>query len=192
MIDAVWFFMIFFGIVLSLVNGNAESVMSSAIKGAESAVGLTIGLIGVICIWCGIMKIAEKSGLTALIGRALMPFMRLVFPDIPPGHPAMGFIIMNLSSNMLGLSNAATPFGIKAMQEMKRADQNGKRASDSMVMFLVVNSTCIQLVPSTVISIRAAAGSRNPSEIILPTILSTLAAAIFGVLSCKLLRRHYE
>lgn len=192
MINTIWFFMIFIGIFLSLLNGSAGAVADAAAKGAQDAVTLTIGLMGVICLWCGIMKVAEKSGLTRVIGRIMTPFMRLIFPDIPQKHPAMSSVIMNLASNMLGLSNAATPFGIKAMEEMQKLNHSKDKATNSMVTFLVINSACVQIVPATVISIRSAAGSKNPSEIIITTIISTVMAAAAGLISCKLLEKHYE
>lgn len=192
MINAIWFFMIFIGLFLSFLKGNTESVMNAAINGGVSAVELTIGLIGVICIWSGIMKVAEKSGLTDILGKILHPVMRRLFPELPSKHTSISAIIMNMASNMLGLSNAATPFGIKAMEEMQKLNRNSDRATNSMVTFLVVNSACIQLIPATVISIRAAAGSKNPSEIILTTLISTLAAVIVGVISCKLLEKYYN
>lgn len=192
MINVIWFFMIFIGLFLSFLRGNLESVMSASINGGISAVELTIGLIGVICIWTGIMKVAEKSGLTAILGKMLHPVMRLLFPELPKKHPSVSAIILNMASNMLGLSNAATPFGIKAMEEMQKLNGEKSRATNSMVTFLVVNSACIQLIPATVISIRASAGSKNPSEIIITTLISTLAAAVVGIISCKLLERHYN
>lgn len=190
MINTIWFFMIFTGILLSFLNGSAGAVADAASKGAQDAVTLTIGLMGVICLWCGIMKVAEKSGLTRVIGKIMAPLMKIIFPEIPLKHPAMSSIIMNLASNILGLSNAATPFGIKAMEELQKLNGSKDRASNSMVTFLVINSACIQLVPATVISIRSAAGSKNPSEIILTTIISTSMAAIAGLISCKLLERY--
>lgn len=192
MINTIWFFMIFTGILLSFLNGSAGAVADAASKGAQDAVTLTIGLMGVICLWCGIMKVAEKSGLTRVIGKIMTPLMKIIFPEVPSKHPAMSSIIMNLASNILGLSNAATPFGIKAMEELQKLNGSKDRASNSMVTFLVINSACIQLVPATVISIRSAAGSKNPSEIILTTIISTSMAAIAGLISCKLLERYYE
>jgi Uncharacterized membrane protein, required for spore maturation in B.subtilis. len=191
MINTIWFFMIFIGLLLSFVNGSADAVTNAATKGAESAVTLTIGLMGIICLWCGIMKIAEKSGLTRIIGKAMTPLMKFLFPEIPARHTAMSSIVMNLASNLLGLSNAATPFGIKAMEEMQKLNPEKERATNSMVTFLVVNSSCVQVIPATVISIRSAAGSKNPSEIIITTIISTIMAAIVGVISCKLLEKNY-
>jgi spore maturation protein A len=191
MINIIWFFMIFAGLFLSFVKGNTAAVTDAALGGAVSAVELTIGLIGVICLWTGIMKIAEKSGLTDIIARLVRPVIKAFFPDIPGRHPAISAIIMNMASNMLGLSNAATPFGIKAMEELQKLNHEKDRATDSMVMFLVINSACLQLIPATVISIRSAAGSKNPTEIIITTIISTLAAAAVGVISTKLLQKHY-
>lgn len=191
-INILWFFMIFIGLILSFAKGNTGAVMNAAISGGVSAVEITIGLMGVICIWSGVMKVAEKSGLTDIIGKILRPFIKLLFPGIPSKHPAASSIIMNLASNMLGLSNAATPFGIKAMGELQKINGMKERASDAMVMFLVINSACIQLVPAAVISLRAAEGSRNPYEVIITTIISTAIAALVGIISCKLLEKHYE
>lgn len=192
MINIIWFFMIFAGFFLSFLKGNIDSVMSAAIKGGVSAVEITIGLVGVICIWSGIMKIAEKSGLTQIIGKILMPFIRRLFPEIPYKHSAVSAIIMNLSSNMLGLSNAATPFGIKAMEELQKLNPEKERASDAMVMFLVINSACVQIIPATVISLRSAAGSKNPSEIIITTFITSIIALCVGIISCKLLQNDYK
>ncbi|KPU43077.1 spore maturation protein A [Oxobacter pfennigii] len=192
MINIIWFFMIFIGFFLSFLNGSTDAVTNAAMKGGAAAVELTIGLMGIICIWCGVMKIAEKSGLTDIIGKILTPFLKLIFPGIPSGHPAMSAIIMNMASNMLGLSNAATPFGIKAMEELQKINANKDKATNSMVMFLVINSACLQLIPATIISLRAAAGSKNPSEIIFTTIMSTVIAAAVGFISCKLLEKSYE
>ncbi|HBM75585.1 MAG TPA: nucleoside recognition protein [Clostridiaceae bacterium] len=192
MINTIWFFMIFAGIFLSFLNGSAKEVADASIKGGTAAVEITLGLVGVICIWSGIMKIAEKSGLTDIIGKALMPFIRMLFPEIPKKHPSISAIIMNMASNMLGLSNAATPFGIKAMEELQKLNANKERATDAMVTFIVLNSASVQIIPATVISIRAAAGSKNPSEIVITTIISTISAAIIGILSCKLLQKEYK
>lgn len=192
MINFIWFFMIFTGFVLAFINGNMESAANASIKGAQSAVELCIGLIGVMSVWSGIMKVAEKSGLTSIIAKLMKPIMKLLFPGVPSNHPAMGAMIMNMASNMLGLSNAATPFGIKAMEELTKLNLNKDRASDSMVMFLVINSACLQLIPASIISIRANYGSKNPSEIIVSTIISTIAAAIVGIISCKLLEKYYS
>lgn len=183
--------MIFIGLFLSFIKGSTESVMDAAIKGGVSAVELTIGLIGVISIWSGIMKIAEKSGLTDMLGKLLHPVIRFLFPELPSKHPSISAMIMNMASNMLGLSNAATPFGIKAMEELQKSNRSKERASNSMVTFLVINSACLQLIPATVISLRSAAGSKNPSEIIITTILSTLAAAFVGIICCKLMEKYY-
>lgn len=192
MINVIWFFMIFSALLLSFLRGNTEAVTAAAINGASSAVELTIGLMGVICLWCGIMKIAERAGLTSIIGKLMTPVIKIFFPDIPSRHPAMSAIVMNMASNMLGLSNAATPFGIKAMEELQKLNDKKARATNSMAMFLVINSACVQLIPATVISIRAAAGSKSPSDIVITTFISTVIAAAVGIVSCKILERHYD
>lgn len=191
MINTIWFFIIFIGILFAFLSGDIDNVMNAAIKGGTSAIEITIGLTGVMCIWTGIMKIAEKSGLTKKLSKLLYPIIKLLFKDIPMNHSSIGAIVMNISSNVFGLSNAATPFGIKAIKELQALNSKKDTASNSMVMFLVINSACIQLIPASVISIRAAAGSKNPQEIIITTIISTLIAALFGIISCKILEHYY-
>ena len=138
------------------------------VKYAKTAVELAIGLIGIMALWLGIMKIAEQSGLVAHLGRGLRPVMTRLFPDVPADHPAMGAMIMNISANMLGLTNAATPFGLKAMEELNKLNTKVGTATDAMCTFLVINTSSVQLIPATVIAIRAAAGSSNPTEILGP------------------------
>ena len=137
------------------------------------------------------MKIAEDAGLLVKFAKFLEPILSKLFPSVPKDNPALGYIASNIAANMMGLGNAATPFGIKAMEEMDRLNNERGRASNDMALFLVLNAACIQLVPSTVISIRAAAGSTNPGIIILPAIISTGVAAIVGVICCKILQRYF-
>lgn len=189
MINYIWFLIISFGIIFGLFSGNSSAMSSFLITSASSSVQYVIGLSGILCFWCGIMKIAEKSGLTEKIAIILKPLLRLLFKDASKSEPAMGAIVMNLTANMMGLSNAATPFGIKAMEELKKLSKDKDSASDDMALFLVLNSACIQFVPTTVISIRSAAGAKNPGDIILPAIFATLTAAVVGVITCKILQK---
>lgn len=191
MINYIWFAMIFFGIIFSLFTGNGDKITEAIVLGSESTVSFLIELVGIMCFWCGVMKIAEKSGLTAQIARVLRPLLKKLFKEAATDEKALGAIVMNLTANMMGLSNAATPFGIKAMEEMDRLNKKSSIASNDMVLFLVMNAACIQLVPTTVISIRAAANSVNPGIIILPAIISTTIAAIVGVVCCKILQRYF-
>ncbi|MEO2508415.1 nucleoside recognition domain-containing protein [Clostridium paraputrificum] len=191
MINYIWFILIFFGILVAIFTGNGAEISITIVGSADSTVKFIIGLVGIMCFWCGVMKIAEKSGLTQKLARLMKPLLKFLFKDAGKDEKALGAIVMNLTANMMGLSNAATPFGIKAMEEMDRLNSEKGRASNDMALFLVMNAACIQLVPSTIISIRAAAGSSNPGAIILPAILSTASAAIVGVICCKILQRYF-
>ncbi|MDU1978817.1 MAG: nucleoside recognition domain-containing protein [Clostridium sp.] len=191
MINYIWFILIFLGILVAIFTGNGAEISTTIVGSADSTVKFIIGLVGIMCFWCGVMKIAEKSGLTQKLARLMKPLLKFLFKDAGKDEKALGAIVMNLTANMMGLSNAATPFGIKAMEEMDRLNPNKGRASNDMALFLVMNAACIQLVPSTIISIRAAAGSSNPGAIILPAILSTASAVIVGVICCKILQRYF-
>ena len=191
MINYIWFILIFFGILVAIFTGNGAEISTTIVGSADSTVKFIIGLVGIMCFWCGVMKIAEKSGLTQKLARLMKPLLKFLFKDAGKDEKALGAIVMNLTANMMGLSNAATPFGIKAMEEMDRLNPEKGRASNDMALFLVMNAACIQLVPSTIISMRAAAGSSNPGAIILPAILSTASAAIVGVICCKILQRYF-
>lgn len=156
---------------------------------AKVAVELALGLIGILALWLGLMKIAEQSGLIAALSRALRPVMIRLFPDVPPEHPAMGAMIMNISANMLGLGNAATPLGLKAMEELNKLNPSTGRATDAMCTFLVINTSNVQLIPATVIAVRAAAGSADPTEIIGAVILATAVNTVVGVTAVKWMAR---
>ena len=191
MINYIWFIMIFFGILVGIFTGNGEGISTAIINSTQSTVTFMIGLVGLMCFWCGVMKVAEKSGLTDKLAKLLKPVLKLIFKEAAKDEKALGAIVMNITANMMGLGNAATPFGIKAMEEMDRLNTEKGRASNDMVLFLVLNAACIQLLPSTVISIRSAAGSTNPGIIILPAIISTTVAAIVGIICCKILQKYF-
>ena len=191
MINYIWFILIFFGILVALFTGNGAEISKTIVESSDSTVKFVLSLVGMMCFWCGVMKVAEKSGLTEKLAKLMRPILKFLFKDAGKDEKALGAIVMNLTANMMGLSNAATPFGIKAMEEMDRLNPNKGRASNDMALFLVMNAACIQLVPSTIISIRAAAGSGNPGVIILPAIVSTTVACIVGVICCKILQRYF-
>lgn len=159
------------------------------VKYARTAVELSIGLIGIMTLWLGLMKIAEASGLVQKIAGWLKPITVKLFPDVPADHPAMGAMIMNISANILGLANAATPLGLKAMQELNKLNKKLSTATDAMCTFLVINTSNVQLIPATVIAIRAASGSANPTEILGPVIVATTVSTIVGVITVKLLSK---
>lgn len=191
MINVIWFAILAIGIVFGIACGKGEAVSNAVINSTEATVKLIIGLAGIMCLWCGIMKIAEKSGLTGKFAVILKPVLKPLFKDAGRDEKAIGAIVMNLTANMMGLSNAATPFGIKAMGELKRLNGKGDTASNDMALFLVLNAACIQLVPTTVISIRAALGSQNPGGIIIPAAIATGTAAMCGVIFCKILQKYF-
>jgi spore maturation protein A len=191
LINKIWFGILAIGIIFGILTGRGDLISKGIINSANSTVELTIGLTGLMCLWCGVMKIAEKSGFTDKLAKLLKPFLKLIFRRAAKDEKAMGAIVMNLSANMMGLSNAATPFGIKAIEEMQRLNLNKDEATDDMALFLVINAACIQLVPSTVISIRAALNSQNPALIIVPAIISTGVAALVGIICCKILQKFF-
>jgi len=191
MINIIWFFILSTGIVIGMITGKGDVLSKAVVSSTSSAVELVIGLVGMMCLWCGIMKIAEKSGLTNKLAVVLRPILKTIFKEAGKDQKAIADITMNLTANMMGLSNAATPFGIKAMEDMQKNNIEKDTASNDMALFLVLNAACIQFLPTTVISIRAAYNSENPAIIILPAIIATGAAAILGVVYCKILQHYF-
>jgi len=191
MINIIWFLILSLGIIIGMVTGRGEILSKAVVSSTASAVELVMGLVGMMCLWCGIMKIAEKSGLTDKLANILRPILKIIFNDAGKNQKAMSSITMNLTANMMGLSNAATPFGIKAMEEMQKMNNEKDTASNDMALFLVLNAACIQFLPTTVISIRAAYNSQNPAIIILPAIIATGTAAALGIVYCKILQRYF-
>lgn len=169
----------------SIINGNVQAVTDAAIQSAKTAVDLSIGMIGMMSMWLGIMKIAEKSGMINKISALLRPILVRLFPDVPANHPAMASIVMNISANLLGLGDAATPLGLKAMQELQTLNRTKDTATDSMCTFLAINTSSITIIPATVIAYRVAAGSQNPTQIIAPTIMSTIIATTVAIIAVK-------
>ena len=191
MINVIWFGILFIGIAFGLLTGDGELLSKTIVSTTSDTVKLIIELLGMMCLWCGVMKIAERSGLTDKLARLLKPVLKRIFKEAGKDDKALGAIVMNLTANMFGLSNAATPFGIKAMEEMDRINGHKDVASNDMVLFLVLNAACIQFVPTTVISIRAAFNSVNPGAIILPALCTTTFASILGIILCKFLQRYF-
>ena len=191
MINVIWFGILFIGIAFGLLTGDGEILSKTIVSTTSDTVKLIIELLGMMCLWCGVMKIAERSGLTDKLARLLKPVLKRIFKEAGKDDKALGAIVMNLTANMFGLSNAATPFGIKAMEEMDRINGHKDVASNDMVLFLVLNAACIQFVPTTVISIRAAFNSVNPGAIILPALCTTTFASILGIILCKFLQRYF-
>ncbi len=188
MINYIWLFFIVSSVVISLFNNRIDDVFHAILSSCEQAVTISIGLIGIMAFWLGLMKIAEASGLLRVLAKALSPVIRFLFPDIPKNHPVQADITMNVSANALGLGNAATPFGIKAMEGLQELNQNDKKtASDAMCTFLTINTAGVQLIPVTAVAILASLKAENPTDIIVPTIITTVSALIIGVLFVKCL-----
>jgi spore maturation protein A len=191
MLNYIWFGLMAIAFVVAAFNGTAEAVTKGAVESASSAVQIAIGLIGIMTLWLGMMRVAEAAGLVSLVGRALTPLLRWLFPGVPPGHPAAGAIVLALAANLLGLNNAATPLGIKAMEELQTLNPDKDTATNPMVTFMAVTTSGVQLIPATMIGVLAAAGSSNPTVIIAPTILATFVGTIAAVIAARLLQRFY-
>ncbi|NOX88691.1 MAG: nucleoside recognition protein [Calditrichaeota bacterium] len=215
MLNHIWAWMILISIIVAGVNDfyqelnrppaaaaqteqrnlNKETrlgqITSAAIESADTAVKISFGLIGVMAMWLGVMRVAEKAGMIDIISRIVRPITKRLFPTIPSDHPAIGAMIMNIAANMLGLSNAATPLGLKAMEELDELNPKKGEATDDMITFLVINTSAITLVPATAIAIRASLGSVNPQKIVIPSIVAASVATIVGITTVKLIQ-HFQ
>jgi spore maturation protein A len=192
MLNYIWFALMAIALVVAIFTGTAPAVTKGAIDSAKTAVDISLGLVGIMTLWLGIMRVAERAGLIAMLGRVLRPFSRLLFPDVPPEHPAIGAMIMNVAANMLGLANAATPLGIKAMEELQTLNDGDKEtATNAMVTFMALNTAGIQLIPATIIAVLAAAGAKNPTAIIPTTIVASLCGALAAVTAARILQRFF-
>ena len=172
---------------LSGGGGAMAALSGAALKAAEAAVPLALGLVGVMALFLGLMKVAEEAGLVRAVARLLAPLVRSLFPQVPAGHPAMGAMVMNVAANLLGLGNAATPFGIRAMEQLQRLNRHPDRASDAQALFLALNTASVTILPTSVIALRAASGSVNPAAVVAPTLAATLISATVAVAAAKLL-----
>lgn len=191
MLNYIWFGLMAVAIVIAALNGTADAVSKAAVESAKTAVEIAIGLVGVMTLWLGIMRIAEAGGLVSLLGRALRPLLRWIFPDVPAEHPAAGAIVFSIAANMLGLNNAATPLGIKAMEELQTLNEQKDTATNAMVTFMAMNTSGVQLIPATMIGVLAAAGSKSPTAIISASLIATAVGTIAAVLAAKALQRFY-
>lgn len=188
---AIWTFLVAAAVIAAAANGRMAELTTAAVESAGKAVTLSLGLAGVMALWLGLMRVAEEAGLVRALAVAARPVMRRLFPEVPPEHPAMGAMIMNVSANVLGLGNAATPFGVKAMQELEALNPRPGTATNAQALFCALNTASVQLIPASVIALRAAAGSRAPGEIIGATILASLCGATVAILATKLLGRVF-
>jgi spore maturation protein A len=191
MLNYIWFGLMAIALIVAAINGTADAVTKAAVDSATSAVQIAIGLVGIMTLWLGIMRVAQAAGLVSLVGRALRPLIGWLFPEVPAGHPAGGAIVLALAANVLGLNNAATPLGIKAMEELQELNGDKETATNPMVTFMAMTTSGVQLIPSTMIGILAAAGSQSPTAIIAPGIVATFIGTVSAIVAAKLLQPFY-
>ncbi|CAM4329763.1 MULTISPECIES: nucleoside recognition domain-containing protein [Paenibacillus] len=190
MINLIWLLMILIGFAFAAVNGNIEVVTQAAFDGAATGVTVCFGLISVLVFWMGMMKMAEDAGLLARIAKLLGPVVGFLFPDVPKNHPAMGYILSNMSANLLGLGNAATPMGIKAMQQLQELNPDKQTASPAMCTLLALNTASITIIPTTLIAIRLNYHSANATEIVGTTLMATIIATLAAIIADRWYRNR--
>jgi spore maturation protein A len=189
MVNLIWLFFIVVGFIVAAWNGNVEAVTEASFDGAKTGVTVCFGLISILVFWLGMMRIAEDAGLLRKLTRLLRPVVHFLFPSVPKDHPALGYIMSNMSANMLGLGNAATPMGIKAMQELQTLNPQKDTATPAMCTLLAINTSSITVIPTTIIAIRMNFESANPAEIVGTTIIVTMISTGVAILVDKWYRR---
>ncbi|HEV2842263.1 MAG TPA: nucleoside recognition domain-containing protein [Chthoniobacterales bacterium] len=189
MLNYIWLALVVLAVAIGGWNDRLNEVTAGAFDGAKTAVTIALGLIGVMALWLGVMRLAERAGLVQRIARGLRPVMRRLFPHVPTEHPAMGSMLMNMAANMLGLGNAATPLGLRAMRDLESLNPRPGVASNAMCTFLAINTASVQLIPATAIALLAAAGSTRPTAIVGTALLATLCAATVAITSAKLMEK---
>ncbi len=185
----IFYFLIVFSIIFGIINGRTQEIVNAILEGADVSVKIALSLIGIMAFWLGIMRIAEKAGLVQWIAKLIKPITKWLFNDVPPENEAIGNIALSVSANALGLTNAATPIGLKVMQELQEVNNNKDTASDAMCMFLAMNTAGFQIIPATVIAVLVAVGSKNPTEIIVPTLIVTTIAFISAIILAKIFQK---
>jgi spore maturation protein SpmA len=188
-LNCIWLALVVCAVVIGGWNDKLKDVTGGALDGAKTAVTIALGLIGIMALWLGVMRLAERAGVVQGIARALRPLMQRLFPDVPHNHPAMGSMLMNMAANMLGLGNAATPLGLRAMRDLETLNPHPGIATNAMCTFLAINTSSVQLIPTTAIAILAASGSTRPTAIVGTAFMATLCAASVAILSAKFLER---
>ena len=188
-VNAVWLVLIVGGIIVSGLHHNMLPVTEGIVTGTEKAVEVAFGFIGMMALWLGIARIAEESGLMQAFSRLLSPIVSRLFPGIPANHPALGSMVMNMVANILGMGSAATPFGLKAMEELQELNDTKDRASANMITFIALNTASLSLVPAAVVALRVAACSKNATVIVGPTIVATAFAMVVAIVADRIFRR---
>lgn len=188
----IFYFLIVISIIIGAFNGKLQEVTNAVMEGAELSVKVAFSLIGIMAFWLGIMKIAQKSGIIDWIAKVIKPITNVLFNEIPQDSDAVGDIAMNFTANAFGLSNAATPFGLKAMEELQKSNKDKTSASNSMCLFLGMNTAGFQLIPTTVLAVLISIGYKNPTEIIAPTLLVTTIAFISAIVLSKIFQKFWK
>lgn len=191
MLNIIWPIFIIISYIYAIFTGRVNEINNSVFESCESAVKLTITFLGTMCLWSGIMQIAKKTTLIDKLTNFLNPVMKILFPEIQKQNPVHKEISMNMVANILGLGNAATPLGLKAMKTMQKENSKKDTLTNSMAMFIIINTASIQIIPTTVIAIRSSLGSTNPTSIIIPVWGATICAAFAGVIAAKILMKKY-
>lgn len=189
MLNAIWLTMMVIAVIVGFIQGRLELVVQAVTDSAKTGFEVALGLAGIMSLWLGIMNIASESGLVKILARWMRPIMCRLFPDVPVDDPAMGSMIMNIAANMLGLANAATPFGLQAMKELQRLNTHVHTASDSMCTFLAINTSSVQLIPATAIAFLAANGSLHPTSVIVSSLIATSISTLVAIISVKKLAK---
>lgn len=192
MMNYIWIAIIFFSVISAIFNGTANELSNGIITSGNTAVELCLSLLGTFCLWNGLMNIAEKSGLSKAFSKLSAPLLCKLFKGLDKNSEAILPISLNITSNLLGLSNAATPIGIDAMKKLAKENDGKNSPSNNMVLFVVMNSAALRLIPSTVAAIRANHGSENPLEILLPSVITSICALTVGITMTKLLERFFK
>ena len=191
MINVIWMLMLLIGFIAAAAQGRIDVVTEAVFDGAKTGVSVSMGLISVMVFWLGMMRIAEDGGLLEKMAKLLGPIVRFLFPDVPRNHPALGYIMSNMSANLLGLGNAATPMGIRAMQGLQKLNPDKSTASAAMCTLLAINTSSITLIPTTLIAIRMNFNSANPAEIVGTTLLATGVATLAAILADRWYRSRH-
>lgn len=189
MVGYVWAFLIGLGIIYSFLSGNIAVINQSILSNANEALDLMLNLLPIIVLWTGILKIAEDSGILDKFANFLNPILCRLFPSVPRNHKALGYISSNIAANMLGLGSAATPAGLKAIDELQKINPDKETASEPMITFLILNTAGVTIIPTTILALRVAYNSSNPAEIILPAVIATICSSIAGLTLDYILRK---
>ena len=188
----IFFILISVSIIAGFINGTLSDVVTAMLEGCETAVKVALSLIGIMAFWLGIMRIAEKSGLVKLLSKIIYPLVKPLFKDVKQESPVIGDITMSLGANALGLTNAATPIGLKVMKELQEDNPDKETATNGMCMFLGMNTAGFQIIPATVIAILAGLGAKNPTDIVLPTLIVTTVAFVVAIITALIFRKLWR